>query len=338
MSQRVDEMVQTLRYALRLLPVLLAACAAATVSSPNRSSGTAATDASALLAAADTLASARRYQEAAEKYSAALSLQPDSLDAAKRALGSFWRAGRYDDAYRWGQRVLAREPDSLGVLFNVGVTCGFLVALDCADSIFRRTVRIDPTFVYGHGELAFLAQARGRLPEAVRHAEAAYRAAPDDDFAVSGLAQMLIPAGGAARAIALIEPRLAANRQARAYGGRSMLTLYGWALLTLGDSARATSVFDEVLDWLDQRERAGQTSYQLYRERAAIHALQGRRGPALAAMQTAFDRGWRLYGSWSLTDPMFASLANDPEAEVTIGRMRADIREMRRRLGWDEPR
>jgi tetratricopeptide (TPR) repeat protein len=292
-------------------------------------------DLAAIVAAADSLAAARRFQEAAARYSAALAVSPGSLDVAKRALGSFWRSARYDEAYEWGQRLLAREPDSLEVLFDVGVTCGFLVELSCVESTFRRTVQLDPGFVYGHGELGFLAEARGQLPEAIRHMEAAYAAAPADDFAVSGLAQMLIPAGQAARARELMKPRLAANRQARAYGGRSMLTLYGWALLQLGDTSGSNAAFDEVLAQLTARERSGETTYQLYRERAAIQALHGERDAAVAAMQTAFDRGWRLYGSWSLRDPMFASVVGEPAVTALVEKMRAEVRAARQRLGME---
>lgn len=312
----------------------LAACAS-TVPSQNDTITDSPGEAFTLIAAADSLAAARRYQDASERYAAALSLRPDSLTVARRALGAFWRAARYDDAYRWGQRVLAVEPNALGVLFDVGVACGFLVELECVDSIFRRTVAIDPTYVYGHGELGFLAQARGQLQEAVRHMEAAHAVAPEDDFAVSGLAQMLIPAGQPERAKMLMEPRLAANRQARAYGGRSMRTLYGWALLEMGDTAGAHAAFDEVLGWLREREQAGQTTYQLYRERAAIHALRGDREAAIAAMHAAFDRGWRLYGSWTLPDPMFASVIDDPTVRELLERMRADVQAMRQRLGLD---
>jgi tetratricopeptide (TPR) repeat protein len=287
-----------------------------------------------LVAQADSLAAARRYDEAASRYASVLGSWPDSLGIAKRALGSFWRGARYDDAYLWGERVLAREPRSLDVLFDVGVTCGFLVDLSCVDSVFRRALAIDSSFVDGYGELAFVAQARGRLTEAITYMERAYAVAPENEFAVSGLAQMLIPAGQAGRAAALLEPRLAVNRQAHGYGGRSMLTLYGWALRELGDTAKANAAFDEVLGSLAERERSGQTSYQLFRERAAIYGLRGERKRAVEAMQAAFAHGWRLYAAWSLVDPMFASVVGDSSVIALVERMRDDVRAMRRRLGW----
>ncbi|MEX1113437.1 MAG: hypothetical protein WED32_03215 [Patescibacteria group bacterium] len=282
---------------------------------------------------ADSLARARQYREAAAQYAHTLRLQPESLSIAKRALGSFWRAARYDDAYSWGRRVIAADPGSLSALFDMGVTCGFLIAVECADSAFRRTVEINPIYVYGHGELGFLAQARGDLAAAVRHMEAAYVAAPSNDFAVSGLAQMLIPFGAADRARDLLEASLAQNRRAPAYGGRSMLTLYGWTQLVLGDTAGAKASFDEVLQWLRVRENANETSYQLHRERAAIYAVQGEKKAAIEAMNVAYNQGWRLYASWSLPDLMFAPVVNEPEVVKMIERMRADVREMRKRVG-----
>lgn len=290
-------------------------------------------DAARLVVLADSFAIALRHQEASTHYARVLQLWPDSMQIAQRALGSFWRAGRSDDAYTWGRRALAREPQSLDILFDLGVSCGFLIELDCAESTFRQALVIDSMFVDGYGELAFLAQARGDLPVAIRHMERARALAPQNDFAVSGLAQMLIPAGDAGRARAVMEPRLAANRKARAYGGRSMLTLYGWALLRDGQAIAAHAVFNEVLGWLAEREAAGQTTYQLYRERAAIHALRGERDATIKAMRTAYDRGWRLYASWSLADPMFSSVISDPAVTALLERMRADVRAMRQRLG-----
>ncbi|HLW37368.1 MAG TPA: tetratricopeptide repeat protein [Candidatus Eremiobacteraceae bacterium] len=289
-----------------------------------------------LVAEGDSLAAARRYQEAAERYAAALRLEPENQTLAKQALGTFWRAAKFDDAYLWGQRALQREPESLDVLFDLGVTYGYLVDLANAEAIFQRSVAVDPSFVEGHGELGFIAEARGDQRAAIRHMETAYEIAPENDFAVSGLAQILIPAGQAARAIKLMDPRLKANRRARAYGGRSMLTLYGWALLQLGETARANAIFAEVLEWLHERERAGETTYQLYRERAAIHAMRGERDAALAAMQTALERGWRLYASWSLIDGMFDSVREDPAVGVLVERMREDARAIRRRIGLPE--
>ena len=113
-----------------------------------------------------------------------------------------------------------------------------------------------------------------------------------------------------------------------------MLTLYGWALLELGDTVKANAIFDEMLRHLAERERSGQTSYQLFRERAAIYALRGERARAIAAMQAAFAHGWRLYAAWSLVDPMFASVTSDSSVVALVERMRDDVRAMRQRLGW----
>jgi hypothetical protein len=84
---------------------------------------------------------------------------------------------------------------------------------------------------------------------------------------------------------------------------------------------------------LRERERAGETSYQLYRERAAILALRGDRGAAITQMRIAVDHGWRLYGAWTIVDPMFASVVHEPRATALVERMRAAVRGTRSRIG-----
>ena len=100
-----------------------------------------------------------------------------------------------------------------------------------------------------------------------------------------------------------------------------------------GDTTAANAAFDEVLGWLAERERGGETSYQLFRERAAIHALRGNAIEAVRSLQTAYDRGFRLYGAWSPVDPMLASVVQHPEIIALTERMRQDVRLIRRRLG-----
>jgi tetratricopeptide (TPR) repeat protein len=221
---------------------------------------------------------------------------------------------------RWGARQAEKQPDSLDVLFDYEVASAFLL-------------EIDPAFGTSHGELAFLAQARGNQGEAVAEFEATEKADPNDLSNSAGLAQMLIPAGNAARAKEVLEGVIARDRNARAYGGRSALTIYGWALWELREREAASRVFDDVLGRLAAREQSGETSYQLYRERAAIHAVRGNRAEALRAARLAVENGWHLYASWQMPDPMFRSLSGDAEFEALLDRMRAEVRVLRQRAG-----
>ena len=284
-------------------------------------------------ARAFALGLAGRPQDSAPEYLAVLAIDPDYPRAGRLALGQLWRAGMYDKAYVWSARQLEKEPNSTEVLFHNAVVAGFLLDVPRGEAMMHRALEVDPHYGIAHGELAFFAQARGDQSEAVRQMEAAVRDKPDDALNVLGLAQMLIPAGQPARAKELIEPVLAKNRAARAYGGRSGLTIYGWALWDLGERDAANRVFDEMLSNLSTRERAGETSYQLYRERAAIDAIRGDRAEALRAAKLAADRGWHLYGSRTLPDPMFRSLSGDPDFERMLDRMRADVDAMRQKIG-----
>jgi len=283
-------------------------------------------------ARAFALGLAGKPREAAPEYLRTLALDADYPRAATLALGQLWRAGMFDEAFRWAARQLEKEPTSLDVLFHYSVASAFLLDVERAESLMRRALEINPTFGTAYGELAFLAQAKGLHKEAVEHMQAATRVDPNDQN-FGGLAQMLIPAGNPGQSKEILQRIVQKNRTARAYGGRSVLTIYGWALWELSERTEANRIFDEILVQLISREAAGETSYQLYREIAAIHAVRGNRRAAIEAATKATENGWRLYGAREIADPMFRSLAGDSDFERLLARMRADVDRMRRRIG-----
>lgn len=288
------------------------------------------TVAGAYVARGVAYAAAGRPRDAAAAYRRALALDPDRPRVANAAVAQFWRAGLYDEAYRWGRRQAEREPTNLSVLFNYNVAAGFLVEPARAESLMTRALEIDPRFAVAHGELAFLAQYAGRRADAVRHMEAALALDSTSAQNAGGLAQMLVPAGQAARARALLEPVVRRDSTAAAYGGRSVLAIYGWALAASGEREQAARVFARALERLRAREAAGETSYQLFREMAAVQALAGDLPAAKASLARAVDAGLHTYASWELSDPMLAALRDDPEVERLVERMRDDTRRMRR--------
>lgn len=288
--------------------------------------------AQAHFARAYVLGVANRPVEASRAYLRTLELDPDYPRAARLALGRFWRAGLYDEAYRWGSRTLEKEPQSLGVIFDFAVANGFLLEKERARELWHRALEINPKYGLAYGELAFLASAENNADDAVKFMEMAVAVDPRE-LNSGGLGHMLIMAGRPHRAIEVLEPLLAKNRSARAYGGRSVLSLYGWALRDAGDREKADQIFDEALALLARRERNGETTYQLYRERALIHSLRGHREEALAAATMAVAAGWHLYGSAEASDPTIDLLRGDPRFDRLLAQMKADIDPMRARVG-----
>ena len=153
-----------------------------------------------------------------------------------------------------------------------------------------------------------------------------------------GLAQMLVPFGQAGRAREPLEPIVGRDPAATAYGGRSVLAIHGWALTALGERELAQRVLTRALARLRERERAGETTYQLFREMTAVQALLGDLAGAKVSLARAVDAGLHTYASWELSDAMLASLRADPGVERLVERMRADTRRMRaRRLALTSP-
>lgn len=283
-------------------------------------------------ARAGAFAAAGQPRDAAAAYRRALALDSDNARIANASLGQFWRAGFYDEAYRWSKRQAEREPTNLAVLFNYNVASGFLIEPQRAESLMRRALEINPRFATAHGELAFLAQYGGRRAEAVQHMREALALDTTSAENRGGLAQMLIPTGDPRAAAALLAPVAAKTPGATAYGGRSVLAIYGWALKALGDTA-ADTAFEAALARLKNREQSGETTYQLFREMAAIYAVKGDRANAVRALQRAAVAGLHTYASWDLSDPMLASIRYDADVERLVAAMREDTRRMRANAG-----
>lgn len=180
---------------------------------------------------------------------------------------------------------------------------------------------------WGHGELAYLARARGDASQAVAFMEQAVAAKPDDVISRVGLAQMMATAGDVRGAVPRLEAELAKNPAARGYGAIPAALVLGWAYHQLGQAAEA----NRWLETLDAERKAGAWAAEPARELAYL-AVRGRREEALKLA----DRTPHLllYGAPDPRDPMLASLRGEPRYEALITRALDRIDAERARLGW----
>jgi tetratricopeptide (TPR) repeat protein len=280
---------------------------------------------------------AGRPRQASEALLRVLALDPEHPRALTWAVGQLWRAGYPDIAYRWSEVATTRFPESTTVLLNLSAAAALLIEPARAESLLVHALEIDSSFTAAYGELALLASERGDPHRAVRLMEAAVAADTGATLQLTGLAHALLEAGEAARAGDILQRVLVAQPGARGPGGRTALALYGWALHELGQTDSARAVLERAAERSLARQRAGETTYQMYRERAGIHALLGDHQAALTAAQRAFTQGWRLYGAWDLRDGMLRPLRGDPAFEGLLARMRAEATRQRARLGWPGP-
>lgn len=106
--------------------------------------------------------------------------------------------------------------------------------------------------------------------------------------------------------------------------------IYAWALEQAGEAEKAGELVGALLAELDDRFGQGLDIPHFHWERARLYALQGRNDEALAALETAVEKGWRRWyiGLGPVLEPVRALpgyAALQARYDADIERMRASV-------------
>lgn len=255
-----------------------------------------------------------------------------AIDPGHRSGGPFltllYDAGHTAEALSIGERYRREGPRNPVVLFRYGWALGYLWENARADSLFRELARLDRGGTYeswSHGELAYLARARGDMAATIRHVDDAVRARPADQVSRVGVATMLLDAGRAREALPILQREVDADSLARGYGVLPALLLLASAYQEVGDSAAARSALERF------RPRLAQLSVGV---RLRFLAVAGELETASALANSVRTIG--RYGSAEPGDRLYAHLGGVPAFGSLLARSRADVNARRRSLGWPE--
>lgn len=277
---------------------------------------------------------AGEHRAALADYERVLALDSTHARVAPLLITAYYDARRTREALALGERLKVLQPRNHQAQFRLGWAYGYLWEQEKAAEIFLRLANDSTSGVYrawGHGELAYLARARGQLAEAVQHMEHAVRAVPSDRVSQLGLATMLLTAGDAARARPIIERVMASDSNATGYGAIPGRLLLGWAARDLGDSTLARRMFGEVERRILTSVTPGNDQRPMLLK---VYSLQGRRADAIALLQqlSGLPRD-NLYGGPDDHDGAMVSLRGVPEFEALRARYRERVVARRRTIG-----
>jgi tetratricopeptide (TPR) repeat protein len=158
-------------------------------------------------------------------------MMSDSGDVAAliRAGEEHLRAGRAEQARAALEKALAIKPDDTRLGLMLAQALSSLDRLDDAIRILRRTVELDPNSVDAESQLALLLGRSGEIEEALQHAQAGLKLAPEDPRLIMSYANLLTDCRRPEASLAVIDELLRRNpRDAHAHYIR------GYFLLSLG--------------------------------------------------------------------------------------------------------
>jgi hypothetical protein len=109
--------------------------------------------------------------------------------------------------------------------------------------------------------------------------------------------------------------------------GRSDLIDAASFYVSGGDRAKAAPLLERETRRIDRLERNGVVLAGLSYTRARLLALHGQTDAALAALEKAYERGWRR-GWWPRADPALRSIAGNERFRTVMDKIDQDIARM----------
>ncbi|MFM8334192.1 MAG: tetratricopeptide repeat protein, partial [Opitutaceae bacterium] len=133
---------------------------------------------------------AGRTTEAVEKYSAALKVNPNLVEAHLNLSELLGHLGQYSQALLHAQSSVRLEPNNPKAWVNIGVTQLNLGKFSEAEQSLKHALGLRPSFPEAYASLALVYVRQGRAKEAIVSAEMAFRgkSAPADAYVAMGYA------------------------------------------------------------------------------------------------------------------------------------------------------
>ena len=133
-----------------------------------------------LINEADRLREAKKFEEAAVKYKAALRLDPNSIITHNNLGVALSEQGKLEQAIAAFQKALQFDPNDAIAHSNLGSALYAQGKLKQAITAFQRALQIDPNNVIAHNSLGFALSAQGKLEQAIAELEIAVRLDPNN--------------------------------------------------------------------------------------------------------------------------------------------------------------
>jgi tetratricopeptide (TPR) repeat protein len=304
-----------------------------------------------------------RYEEALALTRKAVELDPLSLEATMQIAEHLNMLGRIDEALAWYERVLEIDPGYVYGYTQIGIHHRYVSGrVDEAVVWLTKALALDPKSQFNLAVLVWqfldlgdperaeywsnrcielgaegywpnvvmqmLGVYQGDETAALEHGRKALALWPHNlDQVLTFLRNHELRAGRYIEARALYEelfPELLYERDPRVdlsnYRAAIDLAL---VLSRTGEQEQADLLLDRSLQQIQRRPRFGRRGFDI--TDVQIYALRGEKHKALSALRDAIDEGWRAGWWWRLRRPDLESLHDEPEFQVMVAEIEADM-------------
>jgi TolB-like protein len=272
-----------------------------------------------------------RFEDSREQLEATIRIDPD-FAAGYDSLGIFELTvnGRLDRALPLLNRAAALDLGNPQFVDNLLQLWTDLGGYDEADSLLQRMRAFGPTSNLRGLEMLLPLMRAAPYDSVLAAAERidADNSGSDRAMATYVLALEDVESGDGDRALARFRkafPELSDEAEPSIGGHNFQAALfYSWILRRLGDEAKSDLLVERSLAHMRERPRFGLMGTAPFVTYA--HAVRGDKRRALSALREATEGGWRYYWRMVLeTDPVFATLHDEPEYQAIVAEIEADI-------------
>ena len=280
-----------------------------------------------------------QFDKARREYERSVELSPDSINGYWGLAALSRTVGDFDQSIRHQQKVVALLPDNVLQLRELAWAFVGLGIDDEADRLLRRAEAIDADNMFTEFGRKLYFLETGQAEAFVEYTQRNLERQPDNPFLIADAALAKVQAHDFTEAVrlyervewrevALDEPLF--DRWSFMYGYSHALALIK-AYQMNGDLEKANNLLSDFDAFLGQYSEQGVALPNGFYLLACLNALRGLNDQAIAALQRAYDAGWRGY-RLAINNPVLKSLERDTRYQAILLRIESEVAEMRRRF------
>lgn len=283
----------------------------------------------ALFAKASAFNRAGKQITAAHWYKKLLLVKPEYPRAIHSYTTLSGGAGWYYEYWYWSRKATELEPNNDNTWWNHALSYAYFNEDAIADSLWTKTLVVNPKRGAGWGEKAYLNLLHGDTKKAVELMQKATEV-DSRDIHQLGLAYMLTADKQYKAAFDITQKILQKNPDAAMYGASPGIILKSFLWMKLGQKDSANKLANELIKQYEKSTGKKEDESGLHRDIAALYSILGEKDKATKHLALAFKQG--IGYRYIYCNPYFESLIGYKQFEKIIKKEKKRVEKEKRKI------